>query len=363
MVVGQLAFWVEDYDTARRELEASIALARANGHVGDLPHALSALAELEFRHGEWAPARRLADEALRLAVDLGREVFWARVEIAQLDAVAGDSDGVRAHTDVLLDLARRTGNCSLDIYASAFLGLHDLGRDAPDRAAEHLERAQALAERSGLGEPNVMRWGADLVESQCRAGRVADASRTLETFERVANATGRRWALAAAARCRALLAPAADIDGAFAEAHRLVAEEPSPFEVARTELCWGERLRREHRRVEARGHLDEALRRFEALGAAPWAEKAARELRFSGVRAHRGPRAATPELTAAESRIAALVTEGKTNKDIAASLFLSPKTIEFHLGHIYRKLDIHSRTQLARALLLDARVAPPAAAH
>ena len=105
-----------------------------------------------------------------------------------------------------------------------------------------------------------MRWRADLVESQCRAGRAADASRTLAAFERVANATGRRWALAAAARCRALLAPAADLDGAFAEAHRLVADGPSPFELARTELCWGERLRREHRRVEARRHLDEALR-------------------------------------------------------------------------------------------------------
>ena len=315
---------------------------------------MSALAELEFRHGEWTPARRLADEALRLAVDLGREFPWARVQLALLDAVAGESDGVRAHTDAILDFARRTGNRSLDIYASASLGLYDLGRDAPDHAAEHLEHAQALAERSGLVEPNVIQWRGDLVESQCRAGRAADASRTLAAFQRVANATGRRWALAAAARCRALLAPAADLDGAFAEAYRLVADGPSPFEVARTELCWGERLRREHRRVEARRHLDEAVRHFEALGAAPWAEKAARELHTSGAHIRGGPRTATPELTAAESRIAALVTEGKTNKDIAASLFLSPKTIEFHLGHIYRKLDIHSRTQLARALLLGA---------
>ena len=131
------------------------------------------------------------------------------------------------------------------------------------------------------------------------------------------------------------------------EAHHLV----SPFERARTELCWGERLRRDGRRVEARRHLHDAHQAFEALGAAPWAEKAARELRSSGGRAQRGPRARTRELTAQEAQIATMVTEGSTNKTIATALFLSPKTIEFHLGHIYRKLEVSNRTQLAHALL------------
>ncbi len=137
----------------------------------------------------------------------------------------------------------------------------------------------------------------------------------------------------------------------FGEASRLVCAQPSPFERARTELCWGERLRRDGRRVEARRHLHDAHARFVALGAVPWAEKAARELRSSGGRALRGPRARGAELTAQEAQIAALVAEGQTNKTIANSLFLSPKTIEFHLGHIYRKLEVSNRTQLARALL------------
>jgi DNA-binding CsgD family transcriptional regulator len=343
---------MEDYGTARQQLEDSIALARAEGLASDLPHALSVLAELDFRHGRWSTARQLADEAIRLATDIGQDFHWARVQLAQLDAVTGDTGGVREHVDVIVEFARQSGSRSLDVYASAALGLLELGYDDPAAAADHLERTQTLVEAIGLAEPNVVQWRADLVESQCRTGRADDAARTLATFQREADETGRRWALAAAARCRALLAPAADIDRLFGEAHRLAAAGPSAFELARTELCWGERLRREHRRVEARRHLNHALERFRALGAVPWAQKAARELGSSGARARRGARAPTA-MTPAESQIAALVAEGMTNKDIAASLFLSPKTIEFHLGRIYRKLDIHSRTQLARAVLLS----------
>ena len=140
-------------------------------------------------------------------------------------------------------------------------------------------------------------------------------------------------------------------DAVFAEADRLVAAEPSPFERARTELCWGERLRRDGRRIDARRHLHDAHQQFEALGAAPWAEKAERELRSSGGRAQRGPRARSDELTPQQMQIAAMVAEGRTNRNIADSLFLSPKTIEFHLGHVFRKLDVSNRTELTRALL------------
>jgi len=323
-MMGQIATWVGDDETARRELERAVARARAEGCADDLPHALGALSELVFRHGEWAASRELAEEAVRLASDVGQEFHWARIQLAQLDAVTGDADGAREHAAMIDAFALQSGSRSLEIYASAALGLLELGLDAPTRAAAHLERTEALVERSGLGEPNVVQWRADLIESQCRAGRSDDAARSLATLQREADATDRRWALAASARCRALLAPAGDIDRLFADAHRLAVREPSPFELARTELCWGERLRREHRRVEARRHLNHALERFQALGAAPCGEP------DSGARCR-----------------------GHDHKDIAASLFLSPKTIEFHLGRIYRKLDIHSRTQLARAVLLE----------
>jgi DNA-binding CsgD family transcriptional regulator len=148
-----------------------------------------------------------------------------------------------------------------------------------------------------------------------------------------------------------LLASRSQLDDAFGEALRRAQDVLSPFEGARTQLCWGERLRRAGRRVEARRRLHDALAQLEPLGAAPWEEKAARDLRSSGEHTRRASTLGS-ELTSQESQIAALVAEGRSNKEIAASLFLSPKTVVFPLGRIYRKLDVKSRTQLARALLL-----------
>jgi DNA-binding CsgD family transcriptional regulator len=239
----------------------------------------------------------------------------------------------------------------MGIHAHAARGLLELGLDRPEAAIAHLLRAREIAERGGINEPNYVQWMPNLIESQIRAGMESGARATLAVFEAQAQRTGRRWALAAAARCRGLLAPPESVDAIFAEAHRLVCALPSPFERARTELCWGERLRRDGRRVEARRHLHDARGRFQALGAVPWAEKAERELRFSGGRARRGPRARSDELTPQQLQIATMVAEGKTNRNIADSLFLSPKTIEFHLGHVYRKLDVSNRTELTRALL------------
>jgi DNA-binding CsgD family transcriptional regulator len=355
--LGQYACWMEDYDTARRELKLGVAIARDKGFVSDLPYALGALAELEFRVGDWIAARAHAEEALRLAEDAGQFIHFGHVVLLVLDAVTGNVDAARTYADMLATDGARAGSPSLELYVTAGRGLLELGLDRPRAAISHLSRARELAERIGVGEPNVVRWMPDLIESQIRAGLEHEAHDTLAAFEAQAQRTERPWALAAAARCRGLLAPPETADAAFSEAHRLVAELPSPFEQARTELCWGERLRRDGRRLEARRHLHDAHQRFEALGAVPWAEKAARELRSSGGRARRGPRARTSELTPQQAQIATLAAEGRTNESIANSLFLSPRTIEFHLRHVYRKLGVDNRTQLARALLLTP--APP----
>jgi len=118
----------------------------------------------------------------------------------------------------------------------------------------------------------------------------------------------------------------------------------APFEIARTELCLGERLRRSRRRKEARTVLRSAIERFERLGAAPWAERANTELRASGETVRPGGVVATNELTPQELQVALAVAKGATNREAGAALFLSPKTVEAHLGRIYRKLDIRSRT-------------------
>jgi len=123
-----------------------------------------------------------------------------------------------------------------------------------------------------------------------------------------------------------------------------------PFERARTELCLGERLRRARRRAEAREPLRSALEAFERLGAAPWSERARVELSASGETARRRDPYAAEQLTPQELQVALVVGRGATNKEAGAALFLSPKTIETHLGHVYRKLNVRSRTELAHLL-------------
>ena len=126
------------------------------------------------------------------------------------------------------------------------------------------------------------------------------------------------------------------------------AQTPTPFERARTDLCYGERLRRARRRVDAREHLQAALATFERFRARPWAERARTELRASGERVRRRQPTAPEKLTPQELQVALVVAGGATNREAADALFITPKTVEFHLGNIYRKLDIRSRAELVR---------------
>jgi DNA-binding CsgD family transcriptional regulator len=127
-----------------------------------------------------------------------------------------------------------------------------------------------------------------------------------------------------------------------------------PFELARTQLCHGQQLRRAKQRATARERLQAALATFERLDARPWADQARAELQATGETARRRPQPAASRLTPQEFQVARLVAEGKSNRDIAAALFLSPKTVEFHLSNIHRKLGSGSRAQLVRLLLRPA---------
>jgi DNA-binding CsgD family transcriptional regulator len=323
--LGRAATWMEDYETARRDLDAAIPRLRARSDARGLRHALAAAAEHAFRTGDWQTARIYANEAYALGDG---------AQLALLDAVTGTS---------LLD---RTS----DLAAHARLGLTELGVGDAARALAHLEGARRIALRTGVREPNIVRWAPDLIETQVRLGRATEAERTLVSFDRLAAFTGRRWALAAARRCHGLLVAPGAVDETFERAERLTRDEPSAFERGRLLLCWGERLRRDGRRVEARRRLGAALDGFEALGARPWAERAAGELRAGGARARRGPKARGDTLTAQELQVALVVCEGLTNKAVGARLFLSPRTVETHLAHAFRKLGVHTRTELAHVL-------------
>ena len=218
-----------------------------------------------------------------------------------------------------------------------------------DAAIAILAPAGAYGLERGLEEPGVAAWAQDLAEAYIRAGRPAEAENTLGVLAAQAEKTGRRLAHAAVARCRGLMAEY-DADACFARALRWHDGVASPFERARTELCHGERLRRDGRRADARDPLRRALDVFDRLNAAPWADRARAELRATGERVRRRAPETLDQLTPQELRVALLVAEGATNREAAATLFVTPKTIETHLNNAYRKLGIRSRVELARRL-------------
>jgi DNA-binding CsgD family transcriptional regulator len=201
----------------------------------------------------------------------------------------------------------------------------------------------------------IVPWEPDLVEAYARQGRTGDARRVLARLKGRADRTASPVAQAAAARCRGMVDD--DFEPAFTTALALDDQRPMPFERARTLLAFGRRLHRARRRAEARERLREALGGFGQLGARAWAEQAEAELNAAGARRRREPDDST--LTPQELRVAAAVQRGASSRDIAADLFLSPKTVEFHLRQIYRKLGVHSRTQLIAALASLAERAQP----
>ncbi len=349
--IAEPLIWLERYDQCRRFLSASVAEARAEGNIVRLIFELTNLALLELRTGRLTVAVAAASEARSLAEGTGNEYIEAcnLATLARVDAVRGNAAECRSRTERASQLARALGDQLVHSETRIALALLALGEGRPAEAVEELEPVAALAERNRVGEPSVLPYGADLAEAYVRLGDSSLAERELASFRRRADRTGRTWALAASARCAGLLAGDDSFDGHFREAltHH-AASAASPFERARTELCYGERLRRAGRRVDAREQLKSALVTFEQLGARPFLERARAELRASGETWRKRDPTAAEQLTPQELQITLQVAEGKTNRDVGAALFLSPKTVEFHLTRIYRKLDIHSRAELIR---------------
>src|SRR5262249_27347548 len=181
----------------------------------------------------------------------------------------------------------------------------------------------------------------------------------LGRFDAWASHAGASWARPRLSCCRALMAHGADATTAYEEALRL-ADDARPFDLARIHLLYGEHLRRQRQRVDARFHLRSALEAFERLRAAPWAKRAAAELRASGETTRRRHPSTRDQLTPKEIQVARLVSEGKSNKEIAAQLFLSPRTIDYHLRKVFTKLGLTSRTQLAHVPLGNSETLAPA---
>jgi DNA-binding CsgD family transcriptional regulator len=353
-MAGHSAIWIENWERAERILGRLVAAAQAASAVTALIYPLTALAHLDQRRGRWAQALAHASEAVELAQDTGQHALLAPAlaALAHVEAGLGHEEDCRRHCARGLELVAAAAGDATAVYLLGALGLLELGLGRMPEAIEAIEQADRIGLRLEVSEAVVQR-AADLVEAYVRAGRREEAEARLARLEAEGRRTGARWTRAVAARCRGLLADDGSVRGVFGEALALHDEVPMPFERARTLLALGERLRRAKARAEAREPLQQALEIFERLGARPWAERARTELRATGQSGGRRAPAAAEQLTAHELQIALLVAQGMTNREAAAALFLSPKTIEYHLGQIYRKLDVRGRAQLARLMAME----------
>ena len=344
--------YVERYDEARSGIERMLRSSRATGDVWAEIWMTRTLAFVDLLEGRFPAARAGAARSLGMAESIAvpSAIAFNLAILARLAAVEGRESEAREHAARADELAQRgIGSRLLRAQLQATLGLLELGLARPLAAIEMLRPVADLAERHGVREPGVLPYAPDLIEAYARAGEREAAIRELEKLAELAGALDRLWALATVARLHGLLGPDDDLDDHFGAALELHEQGAgSAFERARTELLYGERLRRAKRRVEAREHLRSAMELFDGLGAAPWSEQARRELRASGESIPRRDPTAPEKLTPQELQIALQVAEGKTNRDVAAALFLSPKTVEFHLTRVYRKLNIHSRAELVR---------------
>lgn len=338
---------VGDFD-AGREISAAVAAeCRTRGDIGWLPLAHLTLAASELYLGRFSDAEATASEGLQLAADTGQPNRAGYLEgiLAWILAVRGDH-----HRSV--ELAARchdhfdaTGIANSLAWAEWALALGDLGQG---RFAESLERLDAVHAGPVRRQIQSVYFAPDRVEASARLGLQARAP--MEQFAEWADASGLAWAEAVLYRCRALLEPDwATAHELFSSAVRLHAESGRPWEAARTRLLFGERLRRERHKTDARMHLRAAMDTFERLGAAPWAARARAELRAAGAAGPLEVRGSDilSKLSPQERQIVRLAATGMTNREIGAQLFLSPKTISYHLYRAFPKLGVSSRAQLA----------------
>ncbi len=347
-----LRLWTGDFERVRDDALATCARAQEAGALAAVPMLLVTLAECQYRLGDWPAAERTAAEALVTGQETEQPTAagHAQVIMARLAATRGeDEQGCRATMAATMAMAEAAGARSGLPFASATLGLLELGLGRIVPAIEHLERVAQLYEDSGMEEPTLIPWEADLIEAYLRAGDIDDAEATLAVMGRRAAAAGIPTARAPHRRCRGMIER--DFDEHFRAALQTDDQRPMPFERARTLLAYGRRLHRTKRRAEARAVLHDAFSGFRTLGAAPWLAQAEAELLAAGGRRSSAKQEiSSATLTPQERHVAETIARGVSNRQASAELFSSPKTVEFHLMHVYRKLGISSRAQLAEAL-------------
>jgi DNA-binding NarL/FixJ family response regulator len=336
--------------TARESFARLIASARERGISGALSPLVYLIARDAATTDRWPEARANYYEALELARDSGQpgEECAALAGLAWLEAREGREESCRAHAASALELAGAYGRGLYEAWALAALGDLELALGRPAEAVERLSEMVAALERLGIADVDLSP-APELTEALVQCGRGREAVAVSDDYRRRATAKGLPWALARAARAEGLVADDEAFPARFEQALRWHESTPDTFERAHSELAYGERLRRARRRGDARTHLRAAFAAFQQLGAEPWAERARLELAATGETARKRDPSTLDQLTPRELQIALDLASGLTTREAAAKLYLSPKTVEYHLRSVYRKLGIASRAELAEA--------------
>ncbi|MFJ7768510.1 LuxR C-terminal-related transcriptional regulator [Streptomyces sp. NPDC097107] len=343
------ALLLGDVDAARLAGARALAAARQLGSDALVPQALEYLAYAELRAGRHPQARAHAEEGLRTALRAGQRNTAAhhRAVLALAASIEEEPDVVARHVTAALTTARRHGLAQAATLAEWAAARADLGRGRPFDAADRL----GLLVLPGPGRGHFAVWRLTVpcfVEAAVLAGRHEETRAVLIDFAGWAAFGADPQAAAQLARCHALLAPPDRADDLYRCALARHDEAGGDFERARTALLYGKWLRRRRRPREARGLLGTALAGFDRCGAGVWAAQARGELRALGAAPHDSGAGALSRLTPQQLRIARQVAEGATNREVALTLAVSTRTVDYHLRKVFAALGVRSRLELAR---------------
>ena len=325
---------------SRRHVE----LVRQIGALGELPLALSSRVYMLLFAGELAAAASLTDEVQAATEATGSNLApYGALGLAALRGLETETSTLIRATGPEVALRGEGIGVTLTNWANAVLynatGRYDQARAAAEQGSEYPDELGLAA------------WSmVELIEAAARTGQPGRAAGTLRFLSGITSAAGTDWALGIQARSRALLADRDSAERLYLEAIERLDRTRVRLELARAHLVYGEWLRREARRPEARVQLRTAHDMFDAIGMQAFADRARRELRATGETARKRAVPTRGGLTPQEAQIARLARSGLSNPQIAARLFLSPNTVQYHLGKVFTKLDITSRRQLAQAL-------------
>jgi len=359
LVAGVILKWCDRLDEARLRLADRYRHALDRGDEASLPFLLYHFSQLECWARDWDAAEEYALEGCRVADESHQQPLRPATlySLALVRAHRGQVEEAHELATEALGLCDRTGNVPLLSALASVLGFLALSAGDHGAAHSHLGRLASASAAVGLGEPSVVKFLPDEIEALAALGEPDLARSFTHQLEARGRSLGRPWALATGARCRAHLAA---IDGDLREAQAAVGQAlshherlPMPFELGRTLLVKGMIERRSRLRAAAHDSFGQALAIFEQLGAPLWADKARREL--SKVAMSSSPAG----LTETENRIAALVAQGQTNREVAKAMFVTENTVQTHVRHIFQKLGVRSRTELAARLLSTGGSDPP----